>query len=316
MKRWLGIGALWLAGCSADSANCDCVVGADAGGELDGAESAAVAEFCAGALGPLALAYESCCTEEDKLTLWYKAAHGMAAAIAWECQAKVGKSVSQGRARLQTDAAASCLQAIGSAVQGAGCAIVHSGWDWESTACRGAILGLQAEGEACRYRYECEDGLTCEGYTDGVDGQCKALREGGTCRLEEYSGAADDVMDALFGEHPACMDGWTCQHTDQLGLCAKQSAAGGYCVTSQDCALGLSCHVGQCGDGARSELGGECIVSSDCAQGLYCEPATQPGSWGTCEQKKAVGEPCSTAAADACWGYCGAGQCVALCGSR
>ena len=39
--------------------------------------------------------------------------------------------------------------------------------------CDRVLLGLQAEGQPCRFSIECKDGLACVGYEIGVDGTCK-----------------------------------------------------------------------------------------------------------------------------------------------
>jgi hypothetical protein len=319
VKRWLHLAAAALGACSGQDPpanDCSCPPQPDAGAESAAdAQQQDTASFCAETFGRHAAAYDSCCTAGDKLTPLYKAAYGTWAAVAWECGDKLARSVAQGRATLVEEAASSCVQQVGALHDQAGCAVLHAGIDWEATSCRGAVLGLQAEGQPCRYRYECMGGLTCVGYSDGLDGACQGVSPGGACRMEEVSGAADDIFDALFGQHPVCADGYSCQHTAQYGVCAKRAGPGSYCVVDGDCEPGLRCQLGACGTSAPSQQGGDCNVSQDCAPGLYCHPQSQAGAWGTCESTKAAGQPCSAYPSDACLGYCGPGVCVEICGS-
>ncbi|MBI5535550.1 MAG: hypothetical protein HY898_22660 [Deltaproteobacteria bacterium] len=323
------IAALLVACAASCSSDCpeppDCT-GADAGQEAEAGDSGqpdapveAIAAFCDATLGRSPKVYQTCCTEQEKASGTYRALEGTAAALAWECTSKLTRSAMLGRIGLQSEAASGCMQAVAEAYDGAGCGILVLSFDWEASACREVVQGRQELGQPCRYRYECADGLTCDGYNDGVDGTCAQPPEAFTCLVLEYSGAADDVVDSLFGHHPACAPGWSCAHTDQYGQCSKTVGEGQHCIAQSDCDAGLTCRVGVCGTLPPGAQGAPCITAGDCVAGMFCEVAG--GNQGTCAPRKAAGDACSPPGGAACRGACvsidgGAqGVCVEFCGS-
>jgi hypothetical protein len=312
---------LLAAGCSSDPeiAVCPCPDAAapDAAADaLSDVPPAGLEAFCDATLGRAALACETCCTEADKSTWLYHTTHGGALALAWECKDKIAASAMRGRVQLDSVLAEACAQEASAAYDAAGCSIFVTGFAWDSSSCRPAVMGLQQVGQPCRYRYECVAGLTCDGYRDGVDGACIEPPTNTFCTVAELTGAPDDMLDALFGQHPPCSPGFSCLHTDEFGMCGPVVGAGAHCIQTSDCDTGLTCHAGICGTQGPSSEGSACRVSTDCLPGLYCVPPAQAGADGVCAQKKAAGQPCAFTPSDECAGYCGAGLCVAFCASN
>jgi hypothetical protein len=319
--------AIGQGGCSDDRAQpCACEQqDASADGVPDGAPEAAdsslsdaqaqeLKDFCGASWGSEAVLGETCCTEAEKATDVYQAARAVVDAYALECRNMLQDSAAQGRIVLDPDAAAQCRKAFEDTSTAMGCQMLWSGVDWEASGCRGAVRGTQPEGAACRFRYECSDGLTCAGYLPAADGVCVVAPAGGTCREEETNLIVRDVLDSLYGNHPACEPGLTCLHTaSELGFCDKASVQGGSCAYDRDCAPGLRCHLGTCGEQGPAAVGGACLLNTDCVQRLWCNT-------GSCSQRRAAGEPCDTTI-DACSGFCVStdggteGTCVAFCGS-
>jgi hypothetical protein len=277
-------------------------------------------EFCSSTWGLQAGIYPGCCSEAEQATDGYKFLQGVAQAFASQCGTMLVTSAQKGRIALQPDLAAQCAEAFQSAFDTTGCQMIWTGVDWEGSSCRGAVQGRQGEGEACRYRFECQDGLFCFGYSASADGTCGAPSGGGACRAEEASFETDDLIDSLLGHHPACETGQICFLTAKtIGVCSASVAAGGTCVFDQECESGLRCHMGQCGSEGPAAEGGACKTNGDCVQRLRCAPA-DGGTTGVCSKRKSAGEACSTVV-DECFGYClstdggTAGSCVDFCGS-
>lgn len=317
-------------GCTSDPAMCPCEdVGACSAADDAGADAAkdaaadadlqSVESFCSSTMGFQVGLYDQCCTDEDKGQGAWSFLRGVADALSYECNDKLKKSAERGRISIEPAAASSCADAFQAAYAANACGMIWTGIAWEQSTCRAAVVGHQADGEPCRYRYECADGLFCYGYSDGVDGTCAPPPEGGACRAEETLFAADDVLDSYLGNHPSCATGHSCQHTSNYGFCAKTVPQGGNCVYDQDCNTGLKCHLGQCGTAGPAGAGAPCMSWSDCAARLLC--VFVPGAAeGTCVERKAEGAAC-TPNVDECVGLCVAddggttGTCRAFCSS-
>jgi hypothetical protein len=176
------------------------------------------------------------------------------------------------------------------------------------------LVGLQPEGQPCRFSVECKDGLACVGYKVGVDGTCKkppAAKE--ACTLQPYGSLVNVAASAMH--HPACAAGAYCDGT----TCQPRVQPGKPCGKSEACVTGLSCVTGKCG--LRPAAGAACASASDCAYGLWCDRAGDAGT-GKCATRHAAGQDCTTR--DACKGRCDLpakggssqpGKCVAVCGS-
>lgn len=182
--------------------------------------------------------------------------------------------------------------------------------------CDRVLVGLQGEGQACRFSVECKDGLACVGYRIGADGVCKkppAVHE--ACTLQPYGSILNEA--AAAPHHPACVASAYCDGT----ICQARVPAGKACTRSDSCAGGLSCVGGRCA--ARAPAGSPCTATSDCVFGLYCESGPDHGA-GLCAAKRDDGQECTKQ--DACKGRCDIpkkpdghpadkGTCVAVCGS-
>jgi len=329
----MAIFGMQLWGCDADCAGdvpCSCQLldatapdqpaEAAEDGEASDADVSVFVDFCAASWGVQAGIHLGCCTAEEQAGQAYNYLHGIAESFSYECHDKLSRSASKGRIVLQADAAAQCADRFNTTFGTMGCQMIWTGIDWEASSCRDAVKGVQGDGAPCRYRYECEEGLFCFGYSDGVDGTCGKPPGGGMCRAEEVSFATDDVMDSMLGHHPECESGMTCLLTSGVvGVCAKTVSAGGNCVYSSDCDSGLRCHLGTCGTEGPASQAGACNVNADCVQRLYCSHG-DGGTAGTCTPRKGAGEPCTTIY-DECNGYCASSDggtfatCVDFCGS-
>jgi hypothetical protein len=182
--------------------------------------------------------------------------------------------------------------------------------------CDRVLLGMQAEGQPCRFSIECKDGLACVGYHIGGDGTCRKpppAKE--ACTLQPFGTVLTEAAAALH--HPACAPGAFCDGA----TCQPRVAAGKACAKSNVCATGLSCVMGKCG--ARAGVGGACAVPADCTFGLWCD-RTGDGGAGKCAAKRAEGLECTVQ--ESCKGHCdipkgpdgkasGPGKCVSVCGS-
>ncbi len=183
--------------------------------------------------------------------------------------------------------------------------------------CDKVLVGLQAEGKACRFSVDCKAGLSCEGYAVGVDGVCKKPpKVGEACLAQRFGSSINEPAAELH--HPACAagaycDGKTCQATLGAGKPCKPSSF------YPSCASGLTCVGGVCG--TLGPDGAACKTTADCVFGLVCE---QAGGESHCAAKRAAGAPCTQA--DACKGRCDdlvtgdagtahPGHCTDVCGS-
>src|SRR5262249_48353852 len=87
--------------------------------------------------------------------------------------------------------------------------------------CDKVVLGMQPEGQPCRFSIECKDGLACVGYRVGGDGTCKKPPKAGeACTLQPFGTIITEASAALH--HPACVaaaycDGTTCQSRTAAG---------------------------------------------------------------------------------------------------
>ncbi|MBW2457223.1 MAG: AgmX/PglI C-terminal domain-containing protein [Deltaproteobacteria bacterium] len=88
-------------------------------------------------------------------------------------------------------------------------------------------------------------------------------------------------------------------------VCTLWQNLGAPCMSTNHCAVGMTCRAAKCGKARLGRQGDACGDHAECMAGLYCD--------GTCTKTKARGEDCSTAAQ--CRGACGAEhECIALCG--
>jgi hypothetical protein len=182
--------------------------------------------------------------------------------------------------------------------------------------CDRILVGLQPEGQACRFSIECKEGLACVGYKVGADGTCrKPPPAGQACTLQPYGTILNEA--AVQPHHPPCGAGAYCDGT----TCQPRVGAGKVCSTSDACPAGASCVQGKCGP--RAVAGGACTAGNDCAFGLWCDRSGDAGQ-GKCAPKRAEGQECT--ATESCKGRCdvprgrdnrpsGPGKCVASCGS-
>lgn len=184
--------------------------------------------------------------------------------------------------------------------------------------CDRLLVGLQPEGQACRFSIECKEGLSCVGYQVGIDGVCKKPPAvGQACTPQLYGTVYNDA--AAQPHHPPCAAGAYCDGK----TCQAKVAAGKGCSKSDACSGGLSCVEGKCG--ARAPVGASCAGPADCTFGLWCDrTAAGGGGTGTCAARHLEGEACT--APEQCKGRCevprgrdnkptGPGKCVATCGS-
>jgi hypothetical protein len=324
-----GAGAL-AAGCGSEPASpCDCGAAAEADAAVvqDGGPEAwtdaheqEVLEFCDATFGMQAGLWPACCTEAERASEAYQFLQGIPATFAYECRFRLTFSAAQGRIVLDAQAAVSCAQAFQQVHAERGCDMLWTGIDWEGSSCRDTVKGLQQDGEACRYRYECRDGLTCYGNGPGLDGTCGPPQAGGACRELEWILAADQLLDAMMGRHSGCAEGLTCLHTNGVvGVCARPAEAGEPCAWDAECKQGLRCQLGLCsGEGPGAE-GAPCRVAADCVPRLYCE-LPDGGAQGSCAARRPAGAPCSILI-DVCRGLCvpdsggELGMCIEFCSS-
>jgi hypothetical protein len=272
------------------------------------AGSTPASEFCRGAFTADERRMHEKCSVGD-----LGSSQSMARAAARLCTRDVDLIVSRSRADFDRDAAHRCVEML---EQKQLVPASETDTVFAHFPCDRVIVGLQPEGQACRYSLECKEGLACVGYRIDRDGTCKkppAARE--ACTLQQY-GTLVNVA-AAEPHHPACAAGAYCDGT----TCQSRIARGKACAANDSCAAGLSCIAGKCGP--RGAAGTACGATSDCVFGLFCDGPGDRGP-GVCAAKRSDGQDCTRQ--DACKGRCDFpkgpdghpalnGACVSVCGS-
>lgn len=290
----------------------------DAGSAVDGGTGVA---FCDATYGELRVAFEGCCNSGDVSQNDYKFIDAVYAAVTTDCENALSSAIARGRVTFDTTAAAACEAAFQQRVQQGNCwGAVDTNQPsppiFGSSACQGVVGGLQGPGQPCAVDFECQNGLTCVGWTGATDGAC-ATPGGVGARCEQAPDAGSALYVAWgFGTHPSCASGAYCV----TPTCQAQVAAGAPCTTNPACASPLTCLLGACSTNGPSGDGGPCDSKVDCEDGLYCAPADGGASPGACEPREPLGGEC-TANGDQCKGLCDVpdggktGVCAAFCGS-
>jgi hypothetical protein len=285
-----------------------------------GTDAPAGASFCDGTIGAIVSAFESCCSAADMTTQDYMLIDSVLQAFKMGCETQLQGSVNDGRVTLDSTAAGQCEQALQGFVMGGFCwnnlnDNKQGGPLFGTAPCNGVVTGTVNMGQACAADYECKDGLTCVGWTNGSDGMCQTPGGAGSACGHAADAGSVTTVDYGFGNHPACASGNYCNGT----TCATQGASGAMCNADVECTAGLSCHLHTCGNSPQAPVNGACADKYDCQAGLYCA-STDGGAAGTCQMREASGGSC-TSTGDQCKGYCTlsdggmTGSCAAICGS-
>lgn len=302
----------------ASEASPDSATSAEGGDPLVSPKATA-ADYCESTLGRFVAGFGKCCTPDDQQTDQYKLQVGLFALAEKSCAPRLEASLASGRVGYDATAAQACYPAYQQAVDSIPCGGNVPTFLPEALAsCAKVFTGRVAEAGACRGDYECLDGLTCVGFTTGSDGTCKrppALNEACGEAQGDAGGQLDVHVRFGFGKHPKCSTGTYCFNR----TCRAEAQPGGACSSDDQCPDDLKCRQAVCSNAPVEDLGGPCKSHSDCKAPLFCE---QPsfGAAGTCQPKKAAGEPCGTFAL--CKGRCDrvdggtSGTCKAYCGSE
>lgn len=230
-----------------------------------------------------------------------------------------GLSFRPGKAELDPERAADCLEALAEA----DCTVAGEGLNDES--CFGAIRGTVEPGDSCWSEVECRSGECV-----GLDSMCE-----GTCVAYGADGESCGSM------HP---DGRECEPALRCvdGTCEALAASGESCEGSSGCVTGLWCNpetdsceeLPDAGELCDTTLGGdpclgdlvctevssgspkECATGKDvdeacsfdepCRPGLRCHPDTD-----VCVELSALGEPCDTRYNCPTIAVCAGGTCTA-----
>jgi hypothetical protein len=287
-------------------------------GTVDGGAGVA---FCDQTYGALRIAFEGCCTTGDTLTDQYKFIDAIYVALTQDCEARLSSAIAKGRVTFDPTAAQSCVASYQQIIAAGVCwgnisTNQPAAPPYGSSACSGVVTGLQAAGAPCAVDLECQNGLTCVGWTGSTDGQCKTPgAAGAACEQAADAGSALD-LDYGFGNHPPCAAGAYCV----TPTCKTQGASGAACTEDQACATGLTCYLGKCAAMGPAGDGGACDTTVDCVQGLYCATGDGGATPGACMPREIAGGACTTTG-DQCKGLCVspdggvAGVCATLCGS-
>jgi hypothetical protein len=289
---------------------------ADASTALDAAPDASLPDipaFCAGVYGSLLTTTETCCSPADRTHGSYAFLDAVLHILVNACEGDLPARVAAGRVRFDPMAAAACIAAEQASLAGHTCSTPVT--ITLVAACAPVFVGLQAAGAPCGQDVDCQDGLTCIGWTaSGVDGSCQpppAVPQ--ACGEGKGDGGGPPIIPWGFGSHPDCASGGYCAGSPG-GACATQSGSGGACTNDTQCTTGLVCHMGKCGTTGPAPANGACASGPDCQPGLYCAPAN------TCQPQKAAGAPCTGVFDPECKGQCvvpdaGAPSCASYCGS-
>ena len=189
----------------------------------------------------------------------------------------LAKALAAGKTAFDAQQAQACLDGL----RARGCGRTAPEVD---QACERAVTGTLAQGQSCRWIYECAQGR-CEPSAPGV---CPA-----TCRSVASANqtCGDTPCDLRAGLR--CID----------NLCSKLHAAEEKCSSDGDCALGLYCDgFGKCSLQAFEQA--SCSGSDQCADGLFCDLGAEGG---LCRKRFAQGQSC-TAGAEAIGFACVDGQ--------
>ncbi|HEY1694739.1 MAG TPA: hypothetical protein VGG39_21355 [Polyangiaceae bacterium] len=271
-------------------------------GPVEEAGPSPVDDFCKGAFTADVDRMRATCSPAD-----LGVSQSLAHAAADFCAKDFKTAVRRNRAAFDGDAARRCVEMLKAKALPQ---TSETDTLFQHFPCDRVLVGLQPEGQACRFSIECKDGLACVGYKIGVDGTCKKPPPAKqACTLQPYGTLIN--LAAADQHHPACASGAWCDGT----TCQPRGLAGKTCATSSSCAAGLACVQGKCG--LRAGVGAQCAAATDCAFGLWCNQ-------GTCAARFDDGHECTAPAA--CKGRCDipkksdgrpnpAGKCVAMCGS-
>ena len=308
----------FLAGVAVVAVACGGGTSSDAPGasnESDGGSSGTVVgsatNYCDATLGAFVQYLGKCCTTDDKATAGYGLLAGLLSAGQASCSKTLDAGVSKGRLTINQDQLASCNATIAQVLPSL-CGQPVNASSIDVNACKGVYKGTVAVGGACAGDQECQDGLTCVGWTANSDGACKnppAIGE--PCGKGQSEGGTLELTSNFnFGSHPGCAPGAYCD----FGKCQAQVADGKSCLadTKDECASG-HCFEGKCGATPPSGQGGPCTTKSDCTSGLYCDRPSGAAT-GTCQAQKTAGSAC-TNQQNECKGSCTSGKCTSFCGS-
>lgn len=265
------------------------------------------------------------------------------AAVSVPNLAVLQRAVDEGRADIDEDALAECLDLLGQlecngpladapAEEPDGCEPppepVDSPCNLEAL-----VIGLVGDGGDCSspgVSLECTEGLACRAVDSlGVDGVCVApggvddyCFSDGECDEELYCSVLDGTCQEPKGEGEVCAygdpedpspspdtlliecaEGLSCDPITDL--CVAPCQLGAQCAGDDDCdaEAGLSCIVGRC-DRPRP-AGLPCSDAADCAEGLRCAVDESNPGRNVCQERLADGETCQPYAhVDCASGYC------------
>lgn len=284
--------------------------------------------FCRETLGLYAPKFEECCDPADA-PKQYSFDDTLLKGVLLSCTTSLGKSIESGRAAFVPAAAATCQANVSAALKARTCPdLLHkpsnqppkSIFD-EAGGCSEMIVGHQDVDAPCSNDYECQDGLTCVGWTSNSDGTCKTPPgEGALCGYAIPDGGGFiELVRWGFGTHPRCAAGLYCASSAlSQGTCRTSKVADGPCDSDDECAEGLRCQLGVCGTAQPAPAGAPCKRNPDCQDRLYCKSAD---GGRLCAPREVAGAPCNGELSSGCQGACvepdggGAAHCVAFCGS-
>jgi hypothetical protein len=293
----------------------------DAG--VDGPSPADLVAFCDNIYGAVATSYEGCCNAADKANVVYQYLDAILHLEVTDCEQTLGGSATNGRIAFDPASAASCESEFHTYLGQVKCPIFNdsnqtAGSAFAAPPCSNVVTGLQPIGSPCAQDYECQQGLTCVGWTQTSDGTCQTPPSTGSPCGPELSDAGTSPLDFGFGGHPKCVSGNFCYRT-----CIAQFAGGTPCIVDEECQPPLTCSLEQCqSSSGPSAQGGPCAQLKDCQNGLYCQLGPDGGA-GSCQTKETAGSTCQGGlSSNQCDGLCeapeagAAGQCAAFCGSN
>jgi len=283
--------------------------------------------FCDHTIGALSGAFDACCTASDQASPEYDFSHGLVTTLTPICTAALEGSIARQRVRVHPADTDACYAAYAAHFGGGEkCKTLTTTYlDPAGPSCRNAFSGVQGAGAPCGGDHECQDGLTCVGYTSAAEGVCQAPPPiGAPCGPGRSDGGSSASLSLNFGAHPKCATGAYCASAS--GMCVARVPAGQKCQIADDentdCAELLHCHMGTCGTEGPADVGGACVSSSDCTSGHYCAVSSGTQS-GQCAEFEPAGGTCKGGYGfqTECKGRCDAdggssGTCATFCGSE
>lgn len=234
---------------------------------LDNYTTAYIAAYCATSVRCLQMSDQAFC--ESLYT-------ELTGAVSFDSVGAAVAAVQAGKATYDSDAAGTCVAAIGAAT-----CTAFSGSINDLNGCALVFTGTVADGDDCIADQECVPSSYC-------------AQDVNAFGLETCGGICTAVASGQCRDSSQCAQGMACDpQSNQCVQPVPPGTTGNACGTGGTCASGLSCDFTQVPPVCEPSLaaGQACSSTVSCADGLLCVP-DDSGSGSTCLAPVTLGEPC------------------------